>query len=827
MYTLTSLTLSVVVCLSLLPGATRFCAGAADEDQSVATKRAQYGIALFLPDGWETDTPWLVQVRDALLLVVENVSAELKRNKADWELFADVPGTRPVQNTKHVLLSGSEEGKGNPLLRALDVLCCKTIIAFIVIQSDTNVRTLSSLARPLSLPVITTNTNHLLPAPSARFPTLLRTVQDDKWLYVAIKELLVQFNWRRIAVIHALDTDYDSARTLTANIRELSFDSVAVEALVKPQLIGDSLSPATVTELEDAKRKHIKVFVVCVQANILPILLEFAKSNGMLGVANNFVWIASGLDAGPRLYPSKLWHLLEGVLVFRPHADLARLNMFSQLLSQPTGTKLGTVSHAAFNEVSLQAAYTYDIAQAVVAGFSSWKRDHDAEKTRKTSAGCILSDLPGCRKNAFEQLDNGAMLVNDITEEWTNGSDYSYIPYADFDNYDLFVVNSDTQLVLVGQWWGKSLSFTYPHGANASCNTDLMNSPALQEVWHGRIPLDKPFQLTTIRVLVHAYHPFIYLKSNSSNATSIDSYAGPLADTWRNISAWYGLNYTISHWNGTNLDQFLANSCAMPAEGRFWDVILGGVSSNTGRTTHSKCQFSLPFHSNKLRATYLRPQASGIKLWVAVQPFKFSLWVESFGLIAVCVVVLVVLDQKGMATNRNGNILADAIFFGFSAFLGFGEHRIKRFWARLFVLVFQFWLLIMVANLTAIMVRKWSDMDKLEDALKLKPLAMAADFEGKKVGYRRGSDSGQRIVDKLRPGEATLVPVDRFDDIGEMLEEKKFDIFISSGPLALFVCSKNCLLTSKALQVCSYVILSGVTSFLGQKLNGCCFSCWD
>ncbi|XP_065199194.1 uncharacterized protein LOC135830904 isoform X2 [Sycon ciliatum] len=783
-------------------------------------------LAVVLPKARRIDIPWLTQVHDTIAMGIRQINTSLQSTGARWRLDMETVGIERLSwpiNENHSVPSDTDElfrelsdyNSQSILFGTLDALQSRKVVSFLAIQSDAVVRVVGPMAAAVTTPVVTTDTNHVLRSRSAAYPTLLRASMNDTWLYVATKDILYDLRWKKVSLLYAINSDTAAGETFSNNLEQISFHDISIKPVVYPVAIGTNLSEKTKEQMREIKWLDIRIIVVRVSHTLLPLILDYAQEIGIIGVENNYAWVFLDMLVSPCQYPTQMWPVFDGAIVVRPYVPPGRLCYLAEQLHGKEGNCTGTAHHSSpsnssncssqCDRMDLQSAYAYDATLAIGNALQTWSGLDRLLPPAVTSPesyyrGVNLST--GSSTTQLAALPAGKNLTSEIFAQFLTGANTPIVDRSAV-HYDVFVSTNQAVLRPIGRWSQENFTLS---GFNESLvpNNKSLFGDTLRHVWHGRFPLDHSIDQEEVRVLVYPYKPFIYPKPGVQVVKGLEDLSGPLVSVWKNITSWYGINYTLTMWSdigkGESLTTLLRKDCLAHRSDRHWDVILGGMSKKR-KGSSIKCLLSETIFQSQLRISYRRPElVTTIQMWEAFRPLSLGVWLGVLITLIVAAGVLAILDKKGLATERRGHIVPDAIFMSFTTFLGFPEHNSQVAFARIFILCLQFMCCVIVALYTAGSTNILQDSEHTDNGYK--SASSPADFSGKKVGYVPGTDSGIFISDLLGATNPSLVPYANFsqDKVIESLRSKKTDMFFSSGLLAKAIAANNCDIITKEVR---------------------------
>ncbi|XP_065174592.1 uncharacterized protein LOC135804610 [Sycon ciliatum] len=782
-----------------------------------------FRVGLLLSELREADVPWLVQCQAALHLAVERINEDLaamgdslawrleakmfdetflkehlERISKNWHNASEQLSVLPVR--RHPGQGMGKEKVTAQLDDILTLLQMENLVALIAVKSDGLVRMAAPLASRLGIPLFTTSSNARLR--SAEYKTLLRANLNDAHLHYALRDVLLEFHWHNASLVYAVNGDSAAASLFSTAVETASSHMISIKNIVQPSLAhgNRTLSSATKSGLLKILNGSVRIIVVRVHSAYLPLLFDYGEEIGLLGPGEKqFTWVLLDLHNGIRLLLPRYWKLMTGMLVLmagekpgnasRVHNHSQgkqnhSLHQFAEQLRDSTSkVNIARCPNASISELSIHAVYVYDATIVVGHAVQRYMQQLD---NGTSSASLLHRDakhvhrLPGVSLRPLEKSDS-VNFMNMIENVSSVELEERVLSCCSRD-YALVIVQDHAYYQRVGKWSGQNLSLIRE-----------IREKKLHKIWGNRFPADGPVSEKPIRILLIPDIPFIVRNSSrtvtSHNSTQLDQYSGTLIDIWKNISKFYDLQYEVSIWNESRWKttrDIIEHGCS---SGEF-DVALGAISERSARKHN--CSFSLPFYFRTMGAVTLRPpdEMQGPQsLWGIFKPFAWQLWVILVVSMLLGGGVLAILDPDGLQTARRGNILFDIIFFSFATMLGFGEHNVKQSFARVFILCLQFMLLVIIASYTATLTKILNETDKA--ATEIATVRSLADFVQKRVGYVRGTDSGDYISNLLGVSYRMLVPMNHASQARQKLLSGKIDVFFTHGAYAAAMVARD------------------------------------
>jgi len=210
-----------------------------------------------------------------------------------------------------------------------------------------------------------------------------------------------------------------------------------------------------------------------------------------------------------------------------------------------------------------------------------------------------------------------------------------------------------------------------------------------------------------LKVLVWLIEPWGYIHVPQPAINTLDSYMGEvtvsgfLPTIWNNVTAEMGITSVFYYEAGLT-----AGDVIDLVEAGDYDVALGAFTITESRT--NQVNFIHQFSGGGLKILSKKPPAENLS-WMFLKPFDWTLWLACFLTIVFAALMVFVLewDQPTFKDEESdGDWLPAAMIFiesvTISSSVLFGNHEPpKGIHTRVFVLVFQFVMLVWIAAYTA------------------------------------------------------------------------------------------------------------------------------
>ena len=625
----------------------------------------------------------------------------------------------------------------------------QSTVAVMGLASAYAVQTVSTVANRLHMPVITTSLSKRQAWSDPLFPNLLDSRPSNAQLPYMVKDLIQLFSWRKVCVVHSADFSASSALREFVKI-VAPWYGLTVLSTVSVNVNGDgSVTSGTRRDMA-ALEESCRIFVVGVDSvNLLAVM---RAANGLNLLKDGTAWIFVDMVSGPMLFSAELRRFMEGALIVRHSSaggDESKLLEFADKLFKFNSSACPCPT---VDCVSLDAAYAYDAMHALGVALRSW--------TRPSFSAQAIALHPNV---SLPVLQNGHSLTQLLRATSLSGiqGPFSFTPSTKAE-YNIFNVRGG-RLLRVGRWTTQSYLNSF--------------DPIVFTGGSEKIPEAKISVNGTLKVLVPMSAPFTYLLQDPPLQN--EHFAGVAVDILSSISKLAGFNYTLTQWTRT-WDEMVAVAGDVNNE---YDLAIGSITVKKSRA--EVCDFTQTIFLTGLKLLVRRPAEKEGGYWEFMKPFHWSVWLTLCGTILFSALVMLVLDPEGVDTGRTGNAYFDSLFFTANVFLFVHEADvILKKWARAFLIILQFSMLILLAAYTANMATFLSSQ---QTELELNSYPDIFRFT---VASRGGTTNWDYAKSEL--GLRRLLNVTSGEDATDALRNERADAYLADSPHIENIASQQC-----------------------------------
>ena len=686
------------------------------------------------------------QTAEAVRLAVDEINAGLGA-ASDWRM-------------KSVVLD-SERSVFNETNLFLAHLHSDHPVAFIGLPTTVSVHVAAPIAGALSVPAITVTVADRDTRPNGFYPTLLRACPSDILIAGVVKDLVQHFSWTKTCFIHSDDfSGVYAARDIISRAPQYGI-SIMKTVFVDYTQEGN-LTTSTLDGLKVMKDKACHIIVANLHSTEFLSVMRAANSIGLIAKGN--AWILPQFLSGPELLSDEVRKYLEGSLVIRPsmQGNEENLKVFARKLN---ARKPSICPSATTASVSLEAVFAYDVTNLLGDALKKWVANGDGalpalDCTGKLSVSKNIHLYPWKRSSQLLGLIKSSVHVG-------GGGPMSLANPSRGTNYDIFSIQ-DRSLIRIGNW-------SYFDGLNMQ----PLNS-GLRITWTGgtyEVPSGKGFANETLKILVPLSRPFTFLLNDPP--TKNEDFAGVAIDILKSVSTLAGFNYTLIRWSGTW--NRMVEVAGDPSNDI--DLAIGSITVTKNRSRY--CNFSRSIYLTGLRMAVKRPATIVHGQWDFFAPLDWTVWLVLVVTLLTTAAILTQLDSEGVRTDRQGSLYFDSLFFSLCTFFFVHEaDEIKRGLARIFLVVVQFSMLVLVASYTANMANFLSNREETST------VSSYADLFNKRVAVRPGTTNYDYVKDEM--GLRYLVEVNNAVEATEKLRSGEADAYIADSPHLTRMASESC-----------------------------------
>ncbi|XP_062518445.1 uncharacterized protein LOC134193623 [Corticium candelabrum] len=658
------------------------------------------------------------------------------------------------------------------------------VVAIIGGADASQVKVISPVAKEASVPLVSPSAVEYELDSETLYPTFLRVGAPDSRLGLVVKEVLDQFSWTRVAVIHS-DDDYgiNGVRYAVDTARILGYD-VKTVYLQEPH--GPQLTSSEVSDIISLKENDYRIFLVVLHVGEEAAVLRVAAEQGMF--AAGYAWVLAYCNYGSDLLPQSG---MDGIICIRQQMNETAAEILWETMqsSQYRGreTSMWLDSIHAYNAANA-------IAQALHIVFQSNDSDSDDRldedvrggdnpvyRPSPSPVGSQLLSVLKTQKIFSDQTGTFHVDIRAIAVDYAYLIYYNktFLQFAEYKN-NLFSLSSKSY-------------------------KQIVRFPGDQTI----VPLDKPSERhNMLNVLVPISYPFTDYIDKTTHESCVGrndhsncEFIGVAIELILSVTNRMGLSVNFTLWTDSWND--LVKEVGRKASE--YDIAAGSVTLTSLRAQHAR--FSSSIYDSGLRILILRPEVEEQGFFEFFKPFSWSVWLLIIITLLSTSGVMLYLDPKAVNTRQEQehshdeeeyplllsggkwsdrfHLYADAVYFSACTF--FAVHRvdnINKLFSRVYIVVLCFWVLIMVSAYTANMAVFLTHKHATQDIRNYKDLANVP------VGCRSGTSNWDYVNNEL--SLKMVVDVKDGHHAVKLLKLGQIKAYIADTPHVLGLASTDC-----------------------------------
>jgi ABC-type branched-subunit amino acid transport system substrate-binding protein/ABC-type amino acid transport substrate-binding protein len=474
------------------------------------------------------------------------------------------------------------------------------------------VRVISPIANAGGVPFISPSPTQYDPDSEILYPTFIAIQQTNDRLNVALKAIIDQFGWRKIAFIHS-DDDYGiNGIRYAIDIAITQGYHITSVYLEEPH--GPHLADSEIEDILKLKEDNLRIFVLVLHPSEQAAVLRLASESGMFEVG--YAWIIVHCNYGTDLF---LKGRMDGIICIRQKIDDTKSNELFERIQE---------SEYRGNESSMWIAsvYAYNAAKRIVQALQSLSQNETEEKQPVSGNLSCYSDywsVAAARKKLLKALKTesftdigGFSHLNDTSQEMQ----YEYVNYHN-GQFDLFATyRQEFSLV------------------SADSNTQRVLFPGNKTI----VPLDIPTKHSdTLRILVPRSPPMADYVSKTTGKACDQlqnhqdcEFTGIGIELINNITAAIGLDAKYVLWTG-HWKELIRQ---IEDESTDWDLTAEVTAVTSLRS--KQVTFSSSIYDSGLKIlikTTKQDPPLGQSMLLPIKPFSTCLWLLLIGVVTLAV----------------------------------------------------------------------------------------------------------------------------------------------------------------------------------------------
>ena len=623
-------------------------------------------------------------------------------------------------------------------------------VAAIIGGSDASeAKLIATITREASVPLLSPLDVEFESDLQTLYPTLFRVGDAYDRLRDLIQDVLEQFGWRNVTVIHS-DEDYGFYGVRYA-IEQARAAGYHINSVYLQQPHNDQLTENEKKAIYTLRDDRFRIFVVVLHPEEQAAVLRIASEAGMF--ASGYAWVITHCNYGTDLFNETT---MDGIICIRQQTNDTAIGDLWNMMQN---------SSYSGDETSmwLSSVYAYNAVHAL-----SRVMNMSQNSTATTTSPSATIQPKFRPKPSFERQTLFNVLANATFYNQTGTlllrhrhqtSNYSFFNYHKGE-LSLFATRNANNFSLVATTLSSQLVY-FPGGTNT-------------------VPPDFPVEhYKTLNALVPISFPFTdYVNRNSNtpcqpehNETNCE-FRGVAIDLIRLVANKLGIEIKLTTWNDTwnKLVEEVGNA------NNSWHLAVGSVTVTEPR--RRLANFSSSIFDGSLRI--LVHKATKRSYFEFFQPFRWSVWLLIIITLIVASGVILFLDpdsvDNGFAKkhpnagkwNCRIHLVSEAVYFVCCLF--FYVHRVddvNRLFARVYVIMLCFWALIMVSAFTANMASFFTSQQQDHTISNFRQLI------GRKVGCRKGTSNWNYLINELSFDTKYLVDIKHPSEPHEALGKLK------------------------------------------------------
>ena len=650
-------------------------------------------------------------------------------------------------------------------------------VAAIIGGSDASeAKLIATITREASVPLLSPLDIEFESDLQTLYPTLFRVGDAYDRLRDLIRDVLEQFGWRNVTVIHS-DEDYGFYGVRYA-IEQARAAGYHINSVYLQQPHNDQLTENEKKAIYTLRDDRFRIFVVVLHPEEQAAVLRIAAEAGMF--ASGYAWVITHCNYGTDLFNETT---MDGIICIRQQTN-----------DTATGDLWNMMQNSSYSgdETSmwLSSVYAYNAVHAL-----SQVMNMSQNSTATTTSPSATIQPKFRPKPSFERQTLFNVLANATFYNQTGTlllrhrhqtSNYSFFNYhkgelslfatRNANNFSLVATNSSSQLVY------------FPGGTNT-------------------VPPDFPVEhYKTLNALVPISFPFTQCINKTSNKPcqlghieTNSEFRGVAIDLIKLVASKLGIEIKLTMWNDTwdKLVEEVGNA------NNSWHLAVGSVTVTRYRS--QLVNFSSNFFDSGLRILVRRPNVIGRSYFEFFHPFSWSLWLLIIITLIVASGVLLFLDpdsvDSGFAKkhpnagkwNCRIHLVSEAVYY--TCCLFFCVHRvdnINKLFPRVYVIMLCFWVLIIVSAYTANMASFFTFRKQVDI------ISSYQDLIDRPVGCRKGTSNWEYVVNEL--SLRNVVAVRDNDEAVKKLKSGFIEAYIADTYHITNLAAKHCDLLATGLQ---------------------------
>ena len=646
------------------------------------------------------------------------------------------------------------------------------VISIVGAADASEVKVISPIVKEGNVPLISPSAVEYELDSETLYPTFFRAGPPDDRLGFAVKAIVDQFSWRKLAVIHS-DDDYgvNGVRYAIDTARTLGYDNIASVYLEEPH--SPHLTESESQAIRRLKEDDFRIFIVVLHAGEQAAVLRVASEAGMF--EEGFAWVIAHCHYGTDLFvPGKM----DGIICIRQQInhtvtkELYERMQKSEYRGKESSMWIDSVhAYNAANGIAqaLNAVLQSDSTEGPVDDNDKRAGSHPDYRPTPTPVGKELLDV--LRTKSFTDRTESFNFHNttrNVKYEYLNYHDGQFLPFATYNQEFSFDNDYDKQIV---------------------------HFPGNKTI----VPLDIPAKHSNaLRVLVPISYPFTDYVDKTTNETCVGrqdhtncEFIGVAIQLIHKVTRQIGLGVNFTLWTGSwnELVKHVGN------ESLEWDIAAGSVTITSLRSQHAT--FSSSIYDSGLRILTIQPPVEEKGYFEFFKPFSWKVWLLILGTLLSAAIVMLYIDPEAVDTgllraypdagkwNQWFHKWADAVYFSCCVF--FAVHRvdnINHLFSRIYVVVLCFWVLIMVSAYTANMAAFLTHRHGSQSIHNYKDLSNVP------VGCRSGTSNWDYVNNELSLKQVTDVK-DGHHAV-QLLKKGEIKAYIADTPHVLGLAAADC-----------------------------------
>lgn len=585
------------------------------------------------------------------------------------------------------------EGKDVAALKSSALFINCSNLAAVLLLDDDVIQVASALLGAAQIPIISPSACHAssLASNKAFYPTLLPVCRSDESLKFVALDLIRYFAWKQVVLVHsaglyrgalaevvaAMAPQYSSNANLTRTVSIQLHPSYGNES---------SLQEASLKELSRIRLEDKgAIFLLVREMELLPTI-RAAQTVGLLN--ESFSWVRlSAADQLPVSSPVRA--LIDVRASVGANCERVWQRMFSARATEQRGGPLPSTLRKMRNRISALSCYSYDSIELLATFlFAENTSTRAAARNTESSTGGLLSLL---RK---ERLPSGRQGVRRMLAEMKAANKTGQAsgvnltkPYPKLEKYSIYVGHEGKERK-VGNW---SEYYRLALSHRPSDRATLWNfyrCPTANDC-SGRSKLLKIVLLQTAPCV-----------SASRTKSGKLKFRGLVIDVIRKLAKSCGFKFKLSLGEDGRHRNWLKTMERVGNAKNGLDMVASCIVVNPTRAR--VCQFTTSYYQLRVGMLVKRTDSVATGMWSFFHPFHWTVWFCIILVVFLSATVIMITDPRGVKTPRQSSLFLDSLFFSVSAL--FSTHwtdNITRAPAQVFLVVLQFFVVIIIASYTA------------------------------------------------------------------------------------------------------------------------------